>query len=82
MSILDLILKLYNWLNFIVFSFLQMFLGEYPEQWYSEHDSRFAVQKFRAKLEAIENEIVKRNKTLDVEYFYLCPSHVPNSITI
>ena len=65
-----------------VSSLLQVFLGDYPECWYTEQEANLAVEKFAAKLKQIEASIIHRNKRLDVEYFYLCPSQVPNSITI
>ena len=64
--------------------FYQIFLGGYPEFLYSEKEATDAMKKFATKLimRDIDKEIRKRNKDLDVEYCYLCPTHIANSITI
>ena len=68
--------------NKMCFFNIQIYLGDYPEEWYTEQEPNLAVGKLAAKLKQIEAEIIDRNKRLDVEYYYLCPSKVPNSITI
>ena len=61
---------------------IQIFIGGYPENWYSEKKANTAVERFAANLLKIDAEIRERNNALDIEYHYLCPSRIPNSITI
>ena len=59
-----------------------MYLGTYPAELFVEKEAKAAVEKFRKRLEEIEEEIKERNEDLDVPYTYLLPSRIPNSITI
>lgn len=62
----------------------QKFIGQYPEELFTEDKAKSAISEFREKLEEISEEIQKRNTTLDepYKYVYLLPEKVPNSISI
>ena len=64
------------------FSILQVFLGNYPYQRFTEEKIQKQILQFQKKLAQISLEIKERNKGLDVPYTYLLPERVPNSITI
>ena len=67
-----------------VFFSSQKFIGQYPEELFTEDKAKSAISEFREKLEEISEEIQKRNTTLDepYKYVYLLPEKVPNSISI
>ena len=61
------------------FSF-QKFIGQYPEELFTEDKAKNAISEFGEKLKEISREIKTRNTTLDepYQYVYLLPEKVPN----
>uniref|UniRef100_A0A1A8C911 Arachidonate 12-lipoxygenase n=1 Tax=Nothobranchius kadleci TaxID=1051664 RepID=A0A1A8C911_NOTKA len=57
-------------------------LGQYAEDHFTEEEALEVVDSFRAKLKEIENYILDQNAGLDLQYLFLLPSRVENSITI
>ena len=69
--------------NLIFFHFsIKRFLGEYPEEHFTEPAAQEAILSFQAHLKEISSIIHKRNKELEVPYAYLLPERVPNGVTI
>lgn len=68
----------------MVFFSSQKFIGQYPEELFTEDKAKNAISEFREKLEEISQKIQSRNKPLDepYKYVYLLPEKVPNSISI
>ena len=62
--------------------FQKVFLGEFPEERFTEVKAQDVLKKFGETLKGISEEIKKRNETLDVPYKYFLPTQVPSSITI
>lgn len=62
----------------------QKFIGQYPEELFTEDKAKNAISEFGEKLKEISKEIETRNTTLDepYQYVYLLPEKVPNSISI
>lgn len=60
----------------------EKFLGDYPEQLFTEEAPKSAIASFQKKLQGISADIKKRNAQLLVAYPYLLPERVPNSIAI
>lgn len=67
-----------------VFFSSQKFIGQYPEELFTEDKAKNAISEFGEKLKEISKEIETRNTTLDepYQYVYLLPEKVPNSISI
>ena len=63
-------------------TFLQQYLGEYPDRHFTDQKSLEAMESYNAALKEISNTIQKRNEGLDIPYIYLLPERVPNSIAI
>ncbi|KAF7207246.1 arachidonate 12-lipoxygenase, 12S-type [Nothobranchius furzeri] len=57
-------------------------LGQYTEDHFTEEEALEVVDSFRTKLKEIENYILDQNAGLDLQYLFLLPSRVENSITI
>ena len=56
-------------------------IGDYPTNFFQHHlHVRFAIDRFRAKLDEVSFAIDARNATLRVPYTYLDPSQVARSI--
>ena len=61
---------------------IQGFLGEYPNEQFTEPAAQAAILSFQAHLKEISSIIHKRNEKLEVPYVYLLPERVPNMISI
>ncbi|XP_015259130.1 PREDICTED: arachidonate 5-lipoxygenase-like [Cyprinodon variegatus] len=57
-------------------------LGQYAEEHFTEPTAMELIEKFRMKLKEIEEQILDQNAGLDLQYLFLLPSRVENSITI
>uniref|UniRef100_A0A8B9KME7 Arachidonate 12-lipoxygenase, 12S-type n=1 Tax=Astyanax mexicanus TaxID=7994 RepID=A0A8B9KME7_ASTMX len=57
-------------------------MGQYAEQFFTEPEALQAIESFRQDLKDIDEQIVKQNEGLELQYLYLCPSRIENSITI
>uniref|UniRef100_A0A8D0DA23 Arachidonate 12-lipoxygenase n=1 Tax=Sander lucioperca TaxID=283035 RepID=A0A8D0DA23_SANLU len=57
-------------------------LGKYTEEHFTEKRARELIDRFRAELKEIEGHIMSQNEGLELQYLYLLPSRVENSITI
>ncbi|XP_051758821.1 polyunsaturated fatty acid 5-lipoxygenase-like isoform X2 [Ctenopharyngodon idella] len=60
----------------------ELFLGEYPDMYFTEQPVMEAIENFRKKLAEVTNIIKSRNKNLKVPYCYLSPDQIPNSVAI
>ena len=60
----------------------EVYLPEIPSWLFGEEWVRGVYEKFRKKLLELENEIEKRNETLEIPYTVLQPSKIPAGITI
>uniref|UniRef100_A0A673IZ02 Arachidonate 12-lipoxygenase, 12S-type-like n=1 Tax=Sinocyclocheilus rhinocerous TaxID=307959 RepID=A0A673IZ02_9TELE len=63
-------------------SFLQIPMGQYVEQYFTEPAALKVIDKFRKDLKELEEHIIAQNEGLELQYLYLCPSRMENSITI
>lgn len=61
---------------------LQLFLGEYPDKYFTEQPVMKAIETFRKKLAEVTNIIKSRNENLKLPYCYLSPDRIPNSVAI
>ncbi|TRY91150.1 hypothetical protein DNTS_014123 [Danionella cerebrum] len=57
-------------------------LGQYVEQYFTEPAALKVIGQFRKDLKELDDTILSQNKGLELQYLYLCPSNVENSITI
>ncbi|KAM8746561.1 arachidonate 12-lipoxygenase, 12S-type [Acanthopagrus schlegelii] len=57
-------------------------LGKYTEDHFTEGKAQDLIDKFRRELKEIEDHILKQNEGLELQYLFLLPSRVENSITI
>ncbi|XP_076828965.1 arachidonate 12-lipoxygenase, 12S-type [Brachyhypopomus gauderio] len=57
-------------------------LAQYTEDYFTEPDALRVIDSFREELKEVEEEILRQNKGLELQYLYLCPSQIENSITI
>lgn len=57
-------------------------LGQYSEDLFTEAGPRRLIDRFQAELKKVEEEIQRQNQGLELQYLYLLPSRVENSITI
>ncbi|XP_073779153.1 arachidonate 5-lipoxygenase b, tandem duplicate 3 isoform X1 [Danio rerio] len=60
----------------------ELFLGEYPDKYFTEEPAIEAIKNFRKTLVDITKIIKKRNETLELPYWYLSPDRIPNSVAI
>ncbi|XP_056329996.1 polyunsaturated fatty acid 5-lipoxygenase-like [Danio aesculapii] len=60
----------------------ELFLGEYPDKYFTEEPAMEAIKKFRKKIVGVQETISKRNETLKPPYLYLSPDRIPNSVAI
>lgn len=67
-----------------VFFSSQKFIGQYPEELFTEDRAKSAISEFQKNLRRISDEIEERNRNLEepYRYTYLLPKKVPNSISI
>ncbi|XP_067299200.1 arachidonate 12-lipoxygenase, 12S-type [Pseudorasbora parva] len=57
-------------------------MGQYVEQYFTEPAALKVIDKFRKDLKELEEQIIAQNEGLELQYLYLCPSRMENSITI
>ncbi|CAG5893794.1 unnamed protein product [Menidia menidia] len=57
-------------------------LGQYTEEHFTEVRALEMIDQFRGKLKEIEEHILNQNAGLDLQYLFLLPSRIENSITI
>ncbi|XP_051564361.1 polyunsaturated fatty acid 5-lipoxygenase-like [Myxocyprinus asiaticus] len=57
-------------------------MGQYVEQYFTEPAALKMIDKFRKELKVLEEHIMSENEGLELQYLYLCPSRIENSITI
>ncbi|KAJ8282019.1 hypothetical protein COCON_G00045380 [Conger conger] len=57
-------------------------IGQYVEEYFTEPRAREVIKSFQEELQDIEKKIMKKNEGRELQYLYLCPSRVENSITI
>ncbi|KAG1944568.1 polyunsaturated fatty acid lipoxygenase ALOX12-like [Pimephales promelas] len=57
-------------------------MGQYVEMYFTEPAALKVIDKFRKKLKELEEQIISQNEGRELQYLYLCPSHMENSITI
>uniref|UniRef100_A0A8C1UVY1 Lipoxygenase domain-containing protein n=1 Tax=Cyprinus carpio TaxID=7962 RepID=A0A8C1UVY1_CYPCA len=60
----------------------QLFLGVYPDKYFTEQPVMEATTTFRKKLAEVTNIIKSRNEKLKLPYWYLSPDRIPNSVAI
>ncbi|XP_039504167.1 polyunsaturated fatty acid 5-lipoxygenase-like [Pimephales promelas] len=60
----------------------ELYLGTYPEMCFTEEPVKEAIKAFRKKLDEVTKEIKSRNEGLALEYCYLSPDRIPNSVAI
>ncbi|XP_067249526.1 polyunsaturated fatty acid 5-lipoxygenase-like isoform X3 [Chanodichthys erythropterus] len=60
----------------------ELFLGEYPDKYFTEQPVMKAIETFRKKLAEVTNIIKSRNENLKLPYWYLSPDRIPNSVAI
>ncbi|XP_070849649.1 arachidonate 12-lipoxygenase, 12S-type isoform X1 [Chaetodon trifascialis] len=57
-------------------------LGQYTEEHFTERRAQELIDRFRGELKEIEGLILNQNEGLELQYLFLLPSRVENSITI
>ncbi|XP_023279662.1 arachidonate 5-lipoxygenase-like [Seriola lalandi dorsalis] len=57
-------------------------LGQYTEQHFTEGRAVELIDGFRTELKEIEDHILSQNEGLELQYLFLLPSRIENSITI
>lgn len=65
-----------------VFSFGQIFLGNYPDERFDEAIPNQIMEEFQAKLFQFSDEIAERNLKRNPPYVYMDPIQMENSIAI
>ncbi len=65
-----------------LFFFPQLFLGMYPDMYFTEQPAKEAIKTFSHKLQEVTNIIKSRNEELTLAYCYLSPDKIPNSVAI
>ncbi|XP_053199449.1 arachidonate 12-lipoxygenase, 12S-type [Scomber japonicus] len=57
-------------------------LGQYTEEYFTEGRAQEVIDRFRKQLKEIEDNILSQNEGMELQYLYLLPSRIENSITI
>eukprot|EP00064_Thunnus_orientalis_P013423 superscaffoldBa00002181_g13462 len=57
-------------------------LGQYTEEYFTEGQAQEVIDRFRKELKEIEGHILSQNEGLELQYLFLLPSRIENSITI
>ncbi|XP_060887515.1 arachidonate 12-lipoxygenase, 12S-type isoform X3 [Labrus mixtus] len=57
-------------------------LGQYTEEHFTEGRAQQVIDRFRTELKEIEEHIRSENEGAELQYLYLLPSRIENSITI
>lgn len=70
-----------NWPQIYHWS-LQVALGQYPEQHFSEEIPCKVIKDFQADLQLLSAEIKSRNVNLEIPYTYIDPANLENSVAI
>ncbi|KAK2892390.1 hypothetical protein Q8A67_012378 [Cirrhinus molitorella] len=65
-----------------VWALTRLFLGMYPDMYFTEQPAKEAIKAFQHKLEEVTNTIKNRNEELTLPYCYLSPDKIPNSVAI
>ena len=65
-----------------LFSCLQLYLGTYPDEHFTEEPAKAVMNKFRKQLADITLSITKRNEGLELPYYYMSPDKIPNSVAV
>ncbi|XP_066524496.1 polyunsaturated fatty acid 5-lipoxygenase-like isoform X2 [Hoplias malabaricus] len=60
----------------------ELFLGMYPDEHFIEKPVRVAQETFRKELSEVSKSIKNRNEGKHMQYCYLCPEKIPNSVAI
>ncbi|XP_067270689.1 polyunsaturated fatty acid 5-lipoxygenase-like [Pseudorasbora parva] len=60
----------------------ELFLGQYPDVYFTEQPVVEAAEAFHQRLAEVTNIIKSRNENLNVPYWYLSPERIPNSVAI
>ncbi|XP_043093214.1 polyunsaturated fatty acid 5-lipoxygenase-like [Puntigrus tetrazona] len=60
----------------------ERFLGMYPDMYFTEQPAKIAIKTFCHKLKQVTNIIKSRNKEITLDYCYLSPDKIPNSVAI
>ena len=60
----------------------EVYLNVTPSWLFGEEKVRDIYEKFRKDLHEVENQIVERNKALEIPYTVLQPSKIPAGIAI
>ncbi|XP_066524198.1 polyunsaturated fatty acid 5-lipoxygenase-like isoform X3 [Hoplias malabaricus] len=60
----------------------ELFLGMYPDEHFVEKPVRVAQETFRKELSEVSKSIKNRNEGKRMQYCYLCPEKIPNSVAI
>ncbi|ROJ36103.1 Arachidonate 5-lipoxygenase [Anabarilius grahami] len=60
----------------------ELFLGTYPDMCFTEQPVKEAIKTFRKKLDEVTNVIKSRNEELTLDYCYLSPDQIPNSVAV
>ncbi|XP_048042331.1 polyunsaturated fatty acid 5-lipoxygenase-like [Megalobrama amblycephala] len=60
----------------------ELFLGTYPDMCFTEQPVKEAIKTFRKKLDEVTNIIKSRNEELTLDYCYLSPDQIPNSVAV
>lgn len=61
---------------------LQVSLGQYPEEHFSEDTPCKFIKDFQAQLQRLSAEIKTRNADLGIPYTYMDPGDIENSVAI
>lgn len=68
--------------NLFVFSFGQIFLGNYPDERFDEAIPKKVIKDFQTRLAQLSQEIAERNSERNPPYVYMDPAQMENSIAI
>ncbi|XP_032815014.2 polyunsaturated fatty acid 5-lipoxygenase [Petromyzon marinus] len=60
----------------------EIFLGNYPDQHFTEMPILEAIARFKERLQEITSRITERNRGKKLPYYYLSPDRIPNSVAV
>nr|XP_055053976.1 polyunsaturated fatty acid 5-lipoxygenase-like [Misgurnus anguillicaudatus] len=60
----------------------ERYLGTYPDKYFMEPEVKEAIKRFQKNLNEVADTIKSHNKELTMEYCYLSPEKIPNSVAI
>lgn len=61
---------------------LQLYLGMYPDEHFTEKPVKDAMEKFRKQLAEITSSIKTRNEGKNLPYYNMSPDKIPNSVAV